>query len=222
MTLKERHQKVEDNLGLVHACARRFAGKGVDYEDIVSAGCIGLIKAIDSFDESKGFKLSTYAVPAILGEIKRIWRDGGSLKVSRRLKELSMKISRLNDQSLRENGRELTLNELSEKLEASTEDIAEAIASQRLPMSLSQYNDEDEEQEISIPVASCEESLTESLSLKKAVEELSDKDKALITLRYFKNKTQSATAKELNMTQVQVSRREKKLLQILRNKMTAG
>lgn len=222
MTLKERHQKVEDNLGLVHACARKFAGKGVDYEDIVSAGCIGLIKAIDSFDESKGFKLSTYAVPAILGEIKRIWRDGGSLKVSRRLKELSMKITRLNDQSLRENGRELTLNELSEKLEASTEDIAEAIASQRLPMSLSQYNDEDEEQEISIPVPSCEESLTESLSLKKAVEELSDKDKALITLRYFKNKTQSATAKELNMTQVQVSRREKKLLQILRNKMTAG
>lgn len=219
MTLKERHKKVEENLGLVHACARKFTGKGVDYEDIVSAGCIGLIKAIDSFDETKGFRLSTYAVPAILGEIKRIWRDGGSVKVSRKLKELSIKISRLNERNLREHGRELTLTELSEALSANVDDISEALAAQRIPVSLSQYNDEDEEQEISIPVPSCEESLTESLSLKKAVEELSDKDQALITLRYFKNKTQTATAKELNMTQVQVSRREKKLLQILRNKM---
>lgn len=219
MTLKERHKKVEENLGLVHACARKFTGKGVDYEDIVSAGCIGLIKAIDSFDETKGFRLSTYAVPAILGEIKRIWRDGGSVKVSRKLKELSIKISRLNERNLREHGRELTLTELSEALSANVDDISEALAAQRIPVSLSQYNDEDEEQEISIPVPSCEESLTESLSLKKAVEELSNKDQALITLRYFKNKTQTATAKELNMTQVQVSRREKKLLQILRNKM---
>lgn len=219
MTLKERHKKVEENLGLVHACAKKFTGKGVDYEDIVSAGCIGLIKAIDSFDETKGFRLSTYAVPAILGEIKRIWRDGGSVKVSRKLKELSIKISRLNERNLREHGRELTLTELSEALSANVDDISEALAAQRIPVSLSQYNDEDEEQEISIPVPSCEESLTESLSLKKAVEELSDKDQALITLRYFKNKTQTATAKELNMTQVQVSRREKKLLQILRNKM---
>ena len=219
MTLKERHKKVEENLGLVHACAKKFTGKGVDYEDIVSAGCIGLIKAIDSFDETKGFRLSTYAVPAILGEIKRIWRDGGSVKVSRKLKELSIKISRLNERNLREHGRELTLTELSEALSANVDDISEALAAQRIPVSLSQYNDEDEEQEISIPVPSCEESLTESLSLKKAVEELNDKDQALITLRYFKNKTQTATAKELNMTQVQVSRREKKLLQILRNKM---
>lgn len=221
MTLKERHQKVEENLGLVHACARKFTGKGVDYEDIVSAGCIGLIKAIDSFDESKGFRLSTYAVPAILGEIKRIWRDGGSLKVSRRLKELSLKINRLNEQSIREYGRELTVTELSERLETTAEDISDALASQKLPMSLSGYTDEDEEQELTIPVPSCEERLTESLSLKKAVEELDPKDQALITLRYFKNKTQSATAKELNMTQVQVSRREKKLLQVLRNKMNA-
>lgn len=219
MTLKERHKKVEENLGLVHACAKKFTGKGVDYEDIVSAGCIGLIKAIDSFDETKGFRLSTYAVPAILGEIKRIWRDGGSVKVSRKLKELSIKISRLNERNLREHGRELTLTELSEALSVNVDDISEALAAQRIPVSLSQYNDEDEEQEISIPVPSCEESLTESLSLKKAVEELSDKDQALITLRYFKNKTQTATAKELNMTQVQVSRREKKLLQILRDKM---
>ncbi|MBR3988247.1 MAG: sigma-70 family RNA polymerase sigma factor [Clostridia bacterium] len=219
MTLKERHKKVEENLGLVHSVAKKFTGKGVDYEDIVSAGCIGLIKAIDNFDESKGFKLSTYAVPAILGEIKRIWRDGGSIKVSRSLKELSIKISRLNEQSLKENGTELTVSELSEKLKVSAEEITEAISSARFPLSLSGYNDEEDEQNLDIPVNSCEEALTEKLSLEKAVKELNQQDRLLITLRYFKNQTQSATAKKLNMTQVQVSRREKKILATLRAHM---
>ena len=219
MTLKERHKKVEENLGLVHSVARKFTGKGVDYEDIVSAGCIGLIKAIDNFDESKGFKLSTYAVPAILGEIKRIWRDGGSIKVSRSLKELSIKANRLNEQNLKEKGVELTISELSLKLGVNKEDVSEALASARLPLSLSYQNDEDEEQELTIPVNSCEESLSEKLTLEKAVKELDEKDRQLITLRYFKGKTQSAAAKELNMTQVQVSRREKKILANLRSKM---
>lgn len=219
MTLKERHKKVEENLGLVHSVARKFTGKGVDYEDIVSAGCIGLIKAIDNFDESKGFKLSTYAVPAILGEIKRIWRDGGSIKVSRSLKELSIKANRLNEQNLKEKGVELTISELSLKLGVNKEDVSEALASARLPLSLSYQNDEDEEQELTIPVNSCEEALSEKLTLEKAVKELDEKDRQLITLRYFKGKTQSAAAKELNMTQVQVSRREKKILANLRSKM---
>lgn len=219
MTLKERHKKVEENLGLVHSVARKFTGKGVDYEDIVSAGCIGLIKAIDNFDESKGFKLSTYAVPAILGEIKRIWRDGGSIKVSRSLKELSIKANRLNEQNLKEKGVELTISELSLKLGVNKEDVSEALASARLPLSLSYQNDEDEEQELTIPVNSCEESLSEKLTLEKAVKELDEKDRQLITLRYFKGKTQSAAAQELNMTQVQVSRREKKILANLRSKM---
>lgn len=219
MTLKERHKKVEENLGLVHSVARKFTGKGVDYEDIVSAGCIGLIKAIDNFDESKGFKLSTYAVPAILGEIKRIWRDGGSIKVSRSLKELSIKANRLNEQNLKEKGVELTISELSLKLGVNKEDVSEALASARLPLSLSYQNDEDEEQELTIPVSSCEESLSEKLTLEKAVKELDEKDRQLITLRYFKGKTQSAAAQELNMTQVQVSRREKKILANLRSKM---
>lgn len=219
MTLKERHKKVEENLGLVHSLAKKFLGKGVDYEDIVSAGCIGLIKAIDNFDETKGFKLSTYAVPAILGEIKRIWRDGGSVKVSRSLKELYIKISRLNEQNLKEKGIELTVSELSEKLGVNSEEITEALSSSRLPLSLNYCNDEDEEQELIIPVCSCEEAVSEKLTLKKAIEELPEADKELIILRYFKGKTQSATAKELNMTQVQVSRKEKKILTALREKM---
>ncbi len=220
MTLKERHKKVEENLGLVHAVAKKFTGKGVDYEDIVSAGCIGLIKAIDNFDESKGFKLSTYAVPAILGEIKRIWRDGGSIKVSRKIKELSLKANRLNEQSLKERGVELTVSELSRILGVSNEEITEALSSARLPLSLSYHTDDDDEQELFIPVNSCEEALSEKLTLQKAIEELDEKDRLIITLRYFKNKTQTATAKELSMTQVQISRREKKILSNLREKMT--
>ncbi len=220
MTLKERHKKVEENLGLVHSIAKRFSGKGVDYEDIVSAGCIGLIKAIDNFDESMGFKLSTYAVPAILGEIKRIWRDGGSIKVSRKIKELSLKAAKLNEQSIKENGRELTVSELSLKLSASQEDVAEALSSARLPLSLSGYTDEGDEQELCIPVDSAEESLAEKLTLKKAIDELSLDDRTLITLRYFKSKTQSETAKILGTTQVQISRKEKKILATLRLKMS--
>ncbi len=219
MTLKERHKKVEENLGLVHSVAKKFTGKGVDYEDIVSAGCIGLIKAIDNFDESKGFKFSTYAVPAILGEIKRIWRDGGSIKVSRKIKELSIKANRLNEQNLKEKGVELTVSELSDKLNVSKEEVSEALASARLPLSLSYENDDEEEQELTIPVSSCEEALSEKLTLQKALSELDEKDKQLIILRYIKSKTQSATAKELAMTQVQVSRREKKILANLREKM---
>lgn len=220
MTLDERQKTVEENLGLVHSLAKRFSGKGVDYEDIVAAGCVGLIKAVDNFDETMGFKLSTYAVPAILGEIKRIWRDGGSIKVSRSIKELALKVNKLNEQSLKENGRELTLTELSLRLSASKEDIAEAISSSNLPLSLSYCTDDEEEHELCIPVSSVEESLTEKLSLHRAIEELDEKDRSLIILRYFKNKTQSETAKVLNTTQVQISRKEKKILAALRLKMT--
>lgn len=220
MTLDERQKTVEENLGLVHSLAKRFSGKGVDYEDIVAAGCVGLIKAVDNFDETMGFKLSTYAVPAILGEIKRIWRDGGSIKVSRSIKELALKVNKLNEQSLKENGRELTLTELSLRLSASKEDIAEAISSSNLPLSLSYCTDDEEEHELCIPVSSVEESLTEKLSLHRAIKELDEKDRSIIILRYFKNKTQSETAKVLNTTQVQISRKEKKILAALRLKMT--
>lgn len=219
MTLKEREKKVQDNLGLVHSCAKKFTGKGVDYEDIVAAGCIGLIKAIDNFDETRGLKLSTYAVPSILGEIKRIWRDGGSIKVSRKVKELSLKINRLNEESLHIHGKELSINELSLRLSVLPEDVTYALSSSRLPISLSACDDEDKEREIAIPVKGEEEEIIEKLSLEKAVKELTCLDKKLITLRYYQGKTQSETAKNLSMTQVQVSRREKKILATLRSKL---
>lgn len=211
MTYEERARKVEENLGLVHACARRFTGKGTDYEDIVSAGCIGLIKAIDNFDETKGVKLSTYAVPAILGEIKRIWRDGGSIKISRSIKELSLKATKLNQQNIKLTGKELTVSELSVKLGVSVDEITEALSAAELPVSLSMYIDE-EEKEYQIPTASHEEKLTEKLSLQSAVDSLDSFDKKLVILRYYKGKTQSETAKILNTSQVQISRKERKIL----------
>ncbi len=221
MTTKERDKKVEENLGLVHSLARKFMGRGAEYEDIVSAGCIGLIKAIDNFDESRGLKLSTYAVPAILGEIKRIWRDGGAVKVSRSIKELSLKAVRLNEQNLKLCGKELSIKDLSQKLGVSEEDVSEALSSAQLPISLSfAFENDEDSKELLIPTDSFDESLTDKLSLSSAICTLDEKDKQLITLRYFKSKTQSDTAKVLGMTQVQVSRREKKILTILREKLS--
>ncbi len=104
----------EDNLGLVHLCANKFRGRGIEYEELYSAGCVGLLKAVKSFDTERGVKFSTYAVPVILGEIKRIFRDGGMVKVSRSLKELSMKIQKIRDNFIKLNGREPLLSELAE------------------------------------------------------------------------------------------------------------
>ncbi len=219
MTYEQRKEKIAQNLGLVHSIAKKFTGRGVEYEDIVSAGCIGLIKAIDGFDESKGFKLSTYAVPVIMGEIKRIWRDGGSVKVSRKLKELALKIARLNEENIKKTGNELTVQELCTLLNESKEAVTDALSSSYLPLSLSRTDNEDEEFELLIPVASCEEEVSERLSLKKAISELSEDDQNLITLRYFQSKTQTQTAKILGTTQVQISRREKKILMSLRAKL---
>ena len=112
MTLREK--RIQENLGLVHSCANRFKGRGVEYDDLFQAGCVGLVKAVDGFDETLGFVFSTYAVPAILGEIKRIFRDGGAVKVSRSIKERSRLIWQQKEQYSEENGREPTVSELAE------------------------------------------------------------------------------------------------------------
>ena len=111
-----RDELVERNLGLVYACAKRFIGKGVEYDDLVSAGCLGLVKAIDRFDPDRGYQLSTYAVPVILGEIKLLFREGGSVKLSRSLKERSVKARAAADEYRRETGREIRMEELARRL----------------------------------------------------------------------------------------------------------
>jgi RNA polymerase sporulation-specific sigma factor len=178
---------------------------------------MGLMKAARAFDESRGVKFSTYAVPVILGEIKRLFRDGGSVKVSRSVRELSLKLSRYRDGFIAEHGREPTVSELSMYCGQSEEAVTEAIAAGQPTVSLTVAG-EDGVDEIDIPCPSPENGLIELMALKKALAGLEDRDRTLIFLRYFRNKTQVETAAVLGMTQVQVSRREKKLLGILREK----
>lgn len=216
--MKSRNEIICENLGLIHACAKRFKNRGIEYEDLYSAGCVGLIKAVDNFDYSRGLQLSTYAVPVILGEMRRLFREGGTIKVSRGIKELGLKLTRATKQFIDKNGREPHLSELAEIVNESPEAVAEALCACKQPMSLTP-TDESEKKQIDIPVNPPEEQLTELLSLNQALCELEDNDKKLITLRYFKNKTQTETAKDLNMTQVQVSRREKKILLKIREEL---
>ena len=209
----DRDAVIQKNLGLVHACARRFIGRGVDYEDLVQAGCIGLIKAVDNFDESRGFSLSTYAVPVILGEIKRIFRDDGTVKISRIIKERSRKIAEFTQEYSRMNGKEPTISEIAQKLGISEEDAAQAI---NAAMPVYSLTDDDSQKDYDVPVESYDTEISDKIALGQILTTLSDRDRQLIELRYFKGLTQAKTAAALGMTQVQVSRKEKALLSVMR------
>lgn len=215
----DREQTIADNMGLVHACAHRFVGKGIEYEDLFQAGCMGLVKAFDAFDAKRGFCFSTYAVPVILGEIKRLFRDGGTVKVSRSLKELSLRATKERERFLRDQGREPTVSELAKLLSVSEEEATEAVCASAPVLSLT-VEDEDGGGQSDIPVESPEEQITERLSIFQALSNLEERDRKLIRLRYYENKTQTQTAAVLGMTQVQVSRREKKILLALRQELS--
>lgn len=206
---------ISKNLGLVHSCCTKFKGRGIEYDDLFQAGCMGLIKATDGFDETRGLMFSTYAVPVILGEIKRMFRDGGSVKVGRTLKELSLKVVRENERLSKSLGREPTVNEIADALNVSPESVTEALCAAQPTMSLTVEN-EDGTCEFDIAVDGENEKLLEHISLKEVLATLPDNDRKLIILRYYKSKTQTETAKELGMTQVQVSRRERVILSKMR------
>ena len=215
----QREEFIENNIGLVHSCAKRFKGKGVDYEEMYAAGCVGLIKAYDAFDRSRGVQFSTYAVPVILGEIKKLFRDGGMLKVTRSIKELSLKVSYTRELLQKQLGQEPTVKEIAEHLGVSTEDVAQAITVSTPPMSLTAiFEEEDSNCEFDIPVESGEENMTNMMGLKYAISDLDKEEKQIIYLRFFQNKTQSATAQQLGKTQVQISRQERKIIQKMRKR----
>jgi RNA polymerase sporulation-specific sigma factor len=207
----------EENLGLVHLCANRFRGRGIEYDDLYSAGCIGLLKAVKAFDCGRGVKFSTYAVPVILGEIKRLFRDGGAIRVSRSLKELSMQLQRICEDFRQREMREPTIAELSKLSGESEADVSEALCVSQPLLSLT--SGDDDEGQTDIPTESPDESITDLLALRQIMAQLEANDRALLELRYFKGLTQSKTAKALGMTQVQVSRREKKLLNYMREEL---
>ena len=207
------HPLVIENMGLVHACANRFRNRGVPYDDLFQAGCVGLIKAASGFDDTRGFKFSTYAVPAILGEIKRIFRDGGSVKIGRAAKEKGRELLKIYERLADEKGREPDISEVA-RLAGTEVTEAALILSASLPaVSLTSREDSSEND---IPVESPEESCAELLDLNDALERLNDDERQLIKCRYFEFMTQCDTAKTLGMTQLQVSRREKGILLKLR------
>ena len=214
-----RESFIEQNLGLVHSCAGRFRGRGIEYDDLYSAGCMGLIKAYDNFEEERGLRFSTYAVPVILGEIKKLFRDGGTVKVSRSLKELGMRVQAAREHHMKVCGVEPTLSQLAEELGEPVENITLAVQAAQPAMSLTPENAEEEERRLDIPVESPEEALAEKISLREVIDALPEQDRQLIQLRFYGNKTQSETAKALHTTQVQISRRERKILTLLRRRL---
>ena len=209
---------VQENLGLVHSLAARFKGRGIEYEELFAAGCEGLVKAAKGFDESRGLKFSTYAVPVIMGEIKRLFRDGGSVKVSRSLKELSLKAAKVQEQ-LRKNGNEPRLSDIANALGVSVEQAGEAIAAAVPPVSLTGSDEEGGELEIPTPPEQLK--LTEHIALQQCLAVLPEEERRLIHLRFWENRTQSETGQLLGLSQVQVSRKEKRVLLKLRELMNS-
>lgn len=217
MVIDKRSQMIEENIGLVHSVAKRFKGRGVDYEDLFQSGCIGLIKAVDHFDEEKGFQFSTYAVPVIMGEIKRVFRDGGAIKVGRSLKEKSLRAQVLRDRFLKKELREPTVSELADMLGCDVNETAEILNVIYPMLSINQFG-EDGSADFDIPVDDSE-NLFDRLSLSQIIDTLDSDEKKLIDYRFYKGQTQSVTANSLGISQVQVSRKEKAVLRKLRERL---
>lgn len=211
-----REEFIKNNLGLVHSICRRFTGRGIEYDDLYQAGCIGLIKAVDAFDESRGFAFSTYAVPVIMGEVRRIFRDGGAVKVSRSVKELNLKIIKANEALSQKYSREPTVNEIAEFLNVLPEEISEAICASQSTVSLTVQGD-DGIREMDLPTIDHQSEINNKVLIESAAKELDENERLILKYRYYDLLTQNKTAKILNMSQVQVSRAEKRILDKMRH-----
>ncbi len=221
---KARDKLIEENIGLVWSVVKRFKNRGVELEDLFQIGSIGLIKAVDKFDCSYDVKFSTYAVPMIMGEIKRFLRDDGMIKVSRSLKELSVKLYMMKEQLEKELGQEPSLSDLAQHLQISPEEVAEAMDVYREVESLHKVIGSGEGHEIEL-MERLENDIDENecvlnrIMVKKLLDTLKGQERQLVWMRYFQDMTQVSIAKELGMTQVQVSRMEKRILQRLRKEI---
>ena len=216
-----RAQLVEENTGLIWCVVKRFYGRGTEAEDLFQIGSIGLLKAIDKFDLGYDVKFSTYAVPMISGEIKRFLRDDGMIKVSRTLKELSYKIFQTREKLLDLLGREPTIEELAEKMQIDKEEIVEALEAGSEVESIYKPIHQKEGNEIRLmdkleEKEHREEKILDHMLLQQLLGTLEKEERTLIYMRYFQDKTQSQVGKELGISQVQVSRMEKKIMENLR------
>lgn len=217
---------IEQNNGLIWSIVKRFNGRGYEIEDLYQIGCMGFIKSIKRFDLSFEVKLSTYAVPYMIGEIKRYIRDDGPVKVSRSIKELSIKIKELQKEYFYKKGEEITISEIEKELKVSKEDIVLAMESANSVESIesSTYQNQKDGNSISILETLSshqneEEMITNRLTVTQLIENLEARDKEIILLRFYKEKTQAQVAKILGITQVQVSRIERKILGNMKMKL---
>ena len=215
---------IEENMGLIHHVAKRFLGRGVEAEDLFQIGAIGLLKAVDRFDLGFGVRFSTYAVPMIAGEIRRFLRDDSMIKVSRSLKELAVKAARLREQLLMERGAEPGVEELAGRLGVEAEELVQAMDSCTEVESLQKVISQGDSEGTSLlerveQGRDEQEELFRRMLLEELLASLDPKERRLIVLRFFHDRTQSQVAEELGMSQVQVSRLEKKILLALKEKI---
>lgn len=210
-----------NNSALLKSIIRRFKNKGVESDDLYQIACIGLLKAINNFDESFGVKFSTYTVPMVVGEIKRYMRDNGAIKVSRTLKILANKINHFIEDFQSVSGDSPPINVIAEKFSITEEEVVVAMDSSKMPLSIyDKFEDEDDGQELieKIPYIDNEESTLNRIHLSNIISRLNEREKKLIILRYFRDKTQSEIAESLGVSQVQVSRLESKIIDKIRLK----
>lgn len=211
---------VEENSGLIWSVARRFIGRGTEADDLYQLGCLGFLKAVEGFELAYGTQFSTYAVPKISGEIRRFLRDDGAVKVSRSLKEQAALIKSTRNRLTAALGREPTIQEISRQTELSPEDIALAETATAATESIQRETGEEGfSLEDVLTDTESEERMVEKIALRQAVEALPERERRVIQLRYFHSLTQQRVAKVMNVSQVQVSRIEKKALELLRGLM---
>lgn len=208
-----------NNTALLKSIIKRFKNKGVEYEDLYQIASMGLVKAITNFDESFNVKFSTYTVPMVVGEIKRYMRDNGAVKVSRTLKILANKINRYIDNYQSNKGDSPSIEVIAKEFNITGEEVVIALDSAKMPLSIyDKFDDEDDGQELieKLPNLDSEDKLLNKIHLSTVIEKLSEKERKIVILRYFRDKTQSEIAKELGVSQVQVSRLENKIIDKLR------
>ena len=218
-----REQIIKENLGLVHSIVKKFMGRGYDAEDLFQIGCIGIIKAVDKFDTSYNVRFSTYAVPMIMGEIKRFLRDDGAIKVSRNLKEIAVKVGRAKETLEKELCREASISEIAEKTGETKENIIMAMEAASPLESIYKCVNQGEKGETylidKLSKGESEDKLVDEISVRQLISKLCERDKKIILLRYFKGKTQREISKVMGISQVQISRIEKKILSDMRTKL---
>ncbi len=210
-----------NNFPLLKSIIRRFKGKGVEYDDLYQLASMGLVKAINNFDESFGVKFSTYTVPMVIGEIKRYMRDNGAIKVSRSLKILANKINHYIDEYQVKHNDSPSIENIAEVLDVTPEQVVFAMDSSRMPLSIyDKFDDEDDSQELIsvIPYSDDEEIVLDKIHLSNIIQTLNEREKKIIFLRYFRDKTQSEIAESLGVSQVQISRLENKIMEKIRLK----